>query len=328
MKRASGLFSRICAVGNLELALRRALAGKRSKGDACAFLAALPGSLDEVAQRLRSGAGPVGRFTEFTVHDPKERRISAPCFEDRVLHHAVLNVCEPELDRYQIHDSYACRLGKGQFVAVARAVGYARHHERFVKFDVRKYFESIPRERLWRRLTRRFKEEPLLELWWLILDSWQPGAERGLPIGALTSQHLANFYLAELDHQVKETWRASAYVRYMDDGVWWMQTRREAREAETLLADFAWEPMGLVLKPPFSNRVEHGMDFLGHRIFPWAAQLNARSRRRFARKSAELRSLWECQEIEDAEYGERMRALVAFTEHSGCTGFRQRVLSR
>ena len=40
---------------------------------------------------------------------------------------------------------------------------------------------------------------------------------RGLPIGNLTSQHFANFYLSGLDHFVCETMRVPAFLRYMDD---------------------------------------------------------------------------------------------------------------
>lgn len=217
MKRVGGLLPSICAWSNLEHALRQALRGKRDRVDARAFVAALPGSLEAVGERLRCGLGPSGSFTEFVIHDPKERLISAPCFEDRVLHHAVLNVCEPVLERYQISDSYACRLGKGQFAAIERACSFARHHQWFLKLDVRKYFDSIPRARLWHRLPRFFREEALLELWWQLIDSWRPGELRGLPIGALTSQHLANLYLGELDHEVKEAWRSRGYVRYMDE---------------------------------------------------------------------------------------------------------------
>ncbi|HPB10243.1 MAG TPA: SUMF1/EgtB/PvdO family nonheme iron enzyme, partial [Kiritimatiellia bacterium] len=40
---------------------------------------------------------------------------------------------------------------------------------------------------------------------------------RGLPIGNLTSQWFANFYLTGLDHFAKETLKAPGYIRYMDD---------------------------------------------------------------------------------------------------------------
>jgi hypothetical protein len=325
VKRAGGLFPRIVEWKNLEHALRRTLRGKRDRGDAAAFVAGLPDTLDAVRERLQRG-GPLGQFTEFTILDPKERLISAPSFADRVLHHAVMNVCEPVLERYQIETSYACRVGKGQFAAIGRAEAYSRHHDWYVKLDIRQYFASIPRARLRERLTRRFREESVLGLWWDIIDSWNPGQERGLPIGSLTSQHLANFYLAELDHEVKESWGVPGYVRYMDDFLVWAASRRESVDSRDRLQDWIPRHLDLELKPVFLNRTTLGVDFLGYRVFPWGSKLNRRSRRRFRDKWRALEAAWEEGEIRDADLGERGRALVAFTERAACKTFRGGVL--
>ncbi len=48
-------------------------------------------------------------YHQFTIFDPKERLITAPCFRERVLHHAVINVCEPVFERWLIVDTFACR---------------------------------------------------------------------------------------------------------------------------------------------------------------------------------------------------------------------------
>jgi len=78
---------------------------------------------------------------------PKERLICAATFHERVLHHALMNLCEPVLERAAVFDSYACRKGKGRLLAVERAQGYARTHGWFLKMDIRKYFDSIdPRD--------------------------------------------------------------------------------------------------------------------------------------------------------------------------------------
>ena len=44
------------------------------------------------------------------------------------MHHALMNLCEPVLERAAIFDSYACRQGKGQLAAVRRADSYARRY--------------------------------------------------------------------------------------------------------------------------------------------------------------------------------------------------------
>lgn len=43
--------------------------------------------------------------------------------------------------------------------------------------------------------------------------------DKGFPIGNMTSQIIATFYLNELDHYIKEKLKIKYYIRYMDDGV-------------------------------------------------------------------------------------------------------------
>ena len=43
--------------------------------------------------------------------------------------------------------------------------------------------------------------------------------DKGFPIGNMTSQIIATFYLNELDHHIKEKLKIKYYIRYMDDGI-------------------------------------------------------------------------------------------------------------
>ena len=61
----------------------------------------------------------------------------------------------------------------------------------------------------------------------------------GLPIGALTSQHLANCYLGAFDRFVKETLRVRGYVRYMDDLVLWGDSPASLR---SIAEKLKWTP--------------------------------------------------------------------------------------
>ena len=56
MRRANHLFERIVDRENLRLAVHKALRGKRSKGDARAFVARLDENLDEMRSALLRGA--------------------------------------------------------------------------------------------------------------------------------------------------------------------------------------------------------------------------------------------------------------------------------
>ena len=124
-----------------------------------------------------------------------------------------MNVCEPVFEKSLIFDTYACRVGKGRDAAILRAREFAGRFPFFLKFDVRKYFNSISHEVLLERLRRRFQDERLHRLFERIVAGYATEEGRGVPIGSLTSQHFANFYLDGLDRLAKETLGAAGYVR-------------------------------------------------------------------------------------------------------------------
>ncbi|MBS0656872.1 MAG: group II intron reverse transcriptase domain-containing protein [Verrucomicrobia bacterium] len=316
MRRAGGLWPQLVARENLRLAFWKAARGVRRSSAVQRYAADLEGSLERLAARLEAGEGPEGQTVEFHVRDPKLRLISAPCFPDRVLHHAVMNVCEPVFERAHIFHTYACRPGKGQFAALAAASRFARGHGWFVKADVRKYFESIDRARLRAQLRRRVKDGRVLALLDQLTESWRPGTERGLPIGSLTSQHFANLYLGPLDRFVTERRREGAYVRYMDDFAVWVHASETAVEWTAALRDYASEHLGLELKI-HANRTAHGMDFLGHRVRAQGpARANRRSRVRFARRVWAVERALAAGELTEAVAQQRLTSLAAFVHQT------------
>lgn len=312
MRRELALFCRIPEWGNLQEALLRTMRGKRGSAGAGEFLANHPAGLEAVAERLRRGDGPLGNFREFTIHDPKKRRISAPCFPDRVLHHAMINVCEPVFERWLISQTYACRPGRGLRAAIREAAKWTRCRRWYLQLDVKHYFETVPRDRLCQRLARLFGEASMLRLWGDVIGSYHPGARAGLPIGALTSQHLANFYLGFLDRHIKETLRIRAYARYMDDVVLWHDDKAALLHCRDRIQDFASMELGLELKPPVINRTAWGMDFLGFRFHPGWTGLNRRSRRRLRLRLRSLAVALATGRISELEAQRRATAALAF----------------
>ena len=106
----------------------------------------------------------MGDYHQFTIFDPKERLITAPCFRERVLHHAIMNVCEPVFERWLIADTFACRRGQGPAGRPRSCQALCRRHAFFLKLDIRKYFDSISHAVLLARLERLFKDRELLDL--------------------------------------------------------------------------------------------------------------------------------------------------------------------
>ena len=128
---------------NLLTAYRQAARGKRFRPDVAAFTFDLEANLCALARELAEGTYAPGAYRHFTLYDRgKPRLISAAPFRARVVHHALCNVLEPIFEPTFIHDSYACRKGKGLHGAVDRFCHFAAGHHYVLKADIRRYFPT------------------------------------------------------------------------------------------------------------------------------------------------------------------------------------------
>jgi hypothetical protein len=114
----------------------------------------------------------------------------------------------------------------------------------------------------------------------------------GLPIGNLTSQWWANFYLDGFDHFVKRQLK-SAYLRYMDDLVFFGDSRAELRAWRTAARDWLGEHRRLRLNPRKghirSTRLPQA--YLGYKISREGIDLGPKALRRFRKRLAKLDDL-------------------------------------
>jgi hypothetical protein len=177
-------------------------------------------------------------------------------------------------------------------------------------------------------IQRRFKNRGVLDLCRRVLEKRPGGGDVGLPIGALTSQFFANSYLDVVDRYLRERLRVRAYVRYMDDLLWWCDSLDEARAAWRRVSDFAALHRALVLKPPRICPSTQGVAFLGFRILPGVLRLSRRRRRRYA----EARSRWETKfgagDIDALTLQRGYDAARAITGHASATAWRRTQLHR
>lgn len=296
MKSYGGLFDHITDPTNLQLALRRAARGKLHRAPVQRFLANAANELERLRDELVSGRYRPRPYVQFDIKDPKPRRISCADFRDRVVHHALCGVIAPLLERRFVADSFACRIGKGSHRAVLRAQHFTRRFAFAWKADVERFYDRVDHATLLDMTDRIFRERLLRELLRVILEHPFPGQERGkgLPIGNLTSQWLANFYLDRLDHFVMETARVSGYVRYMDDFAAWDGSKERLFSLWGQVRDFLAAGLRLRLKDAATRVIpsSEGLPFLGMRIFPGTLRLQrgrrARMRRLIRRREEEF----------------------------------------
>lgn len=327
MKRAGNLYEHICDPDNLRLAWLKAKKGKEGKADVFRYGKHLGKNLNMLRNQLLTGEPEIGNYHFFTIYEPKERLICAASFPERVLHHAIMNVCHPVFEKFQIYHSYATRIGKGQYAALDYAKTNQKKFEWFCKLDIRKYFDSISHKLLLQHLQRQFKDKRVLALLEKIIISYHVSPNYGLPIGNLTSQYFANFFLAVSDHYLLEEIRIPAFVRYMDDMVLWHHDKQALLEAQPQFMAFLKNRLELDCKPPCINRHDKGLPFLGYVVFPCCVRLNKNSKQRFIRKFKFAEGMLETNQWSQSEYAAHIVPLIAFTKQAQTHVLRKKVFN-
>lgn len=118
---------------------------------------------------------------------------------------------------------------------------------------------------------------------------------KGLPIGNMTSQLLAIYFLNDLDHYIKEQLHCKYYIRYMDDFIIFDTDREKLKELkkiiETKLTEFKLE----LNKKTNIYDLNHGFGFLGYHFFLKGKKLiikvNPQTKRRIKKKMRKLKKI-------------------------------------
>jgi len=324
MKRETSLIEKIADPDNLRLAFWKARKAKEGKLEVTEFRKNLDENLLSLRNELLSSNLEVGKYHYFTIYDPKERLICAASFKERILHHAIMNICHANFEKFQVFDSYASRKGKGTYAALERAEDFHMKNNWFLKLDIRKYFDSIDHCILKQMLDKRFKDKTLLTIFNCIIDSYHIESGKGLPIGNLTSQYFANHYLGLADHYIKEKLQVSAYVRYMDDMVIWGNDKNWLLKIGYAFQSFIESELSLFLKPFCLNSTDKGLPFLGYFLFPARIMLNKNSRKRFKYKLIHYSGKLQRDEWSQLEYQAHILPLIAFTKHANTFNLRRK----
>lgn len=203
-----------------------------------------------------------------------------------------MNILEPILDKRFYYHSYACRSGKGVHKAVDQYQQWANRYPYVLKLDIAAYFPSICHDKLKAQLRRILKDNALLGLLDLIIDS-SPLSQQdknskqdtGLPVGNLTSQYFANLYLNDIDHWLSQHKSVKAYLRYVDDLVIFGDNKAELWQLRDALS-VQLSQLGLSLHSTKQQlmRTNERIDVLGYKVSPTRRWLRNDNGYRFQRK--------------------------------------------
>jgi len=274
---------------------------KRNTPGALAFERHFERELFLLAEELHSGQWRPSPALAFIVRRPVQREVFAAAFRDRVVHHWLIGHLNPHFEALFIPDCYACRVGKGTHYGIRRVQSFIRPDSFVLKLDIRGFFMHIPREALAAQLADFARERLDAETFARVhpvacilarsdaatgcrirgrrsdWDGLPPDKSLftspdgcGLPIGNLTSQIFANFYLHPLDLFVRDVLGFERYGRYVDDFVLVEEDRRRLKAAVPAIRTFLHEELGLQLHPKklYLQHISKGLPFLGAVVWP------------------------------------------------------------
>jgi len=285
------LIDKVYAKANLEAAFRRVEANRGSPGvDRVTTRQFAKHSESEIAKlhtSLKDGSYCPQAIRRVYIPKPgsvEKRPLGIPTVRDRTVQGALRNVIEPIFEREFAQHSYGFRPGRGCKDALREVDRLLKEgYVYVVDADLRRYFDTIPHDRLVERVKERIADGQVLRLIESFLkqgvldglESWT--SEEGTPQGAVVSPLLANVYLNPLDHEM--TRRGHRMIRYADDLVILCRSQHEAEEALQELRRWT-EQAGLQLHPEKTRIVDMGqegagIEFLGYRFL--------RTRRRLTR---------------------------------------------
>ena len=334
MKRYGNLWEKVTSWDNLVLAAKKAQRGKRDRHCVQKFNFQLEPELLGLQQELARKEYCPGKFHTHWITRPKPRLISAAPYKDRVVHHALMNVLEPILDRHFHPASFACRKDKGTHAAANQLQKLMRKKQYALQCDICKFFPSIDHGILKDKFRRLIKDKKILSLMDLIIDhsnkqeivqEWFDGDDlfgpidraKGLPIGNLTSQWFANWYLNDLDHFITKELGIGSYVRYCDDFVLFSDERPELVAArDSINHKLEADRLKLHERKLFIKPTNAGLTFVGYRMWAQFRLLRKDNIRAFNRRVKWMRKAYSYGLIEWADIQPRLDSWIAHASHA------------
>lgn len=283
-------FDSIFTYENLYKVHIKGRSSKRDKRSIVRFEISMLEKLYEIYEKLKKGHYNVGNYHTFVVYEPKKREIQTLRYSERVVQHALCdNFLAPYFTSRAILDNCVCQVGKGSHFALKRFEmqlrKYIKKHGQngyVLKCDIKKYFPSVPHEKLKEIFSSHIRDEKLKNFVCEIIDSFHTspvylkkhdidilGDEnktgRGIPIGNQTSQIFGMFFLDKIDRLVKEKLKVKIYSRYMDDFVLVHESKEFLQECLKIIEK---EVRGLELY--FNSKTQifplkNGLTYLGFR---------------------------------------------------------------
>jgi len=260
------LFDKVISLENLEEAHRKARRGKAHYKEVQWVNENEFEALTHIQHLLMSGTFQTSPYTvEHTMKGDKMRTIhKLPYYPDRIVQHAVVNVCAPFWIRSMIRDTFQSIPGRGTTDCFKRTNRAIKTHKPTyaMKIDIRKFYPSAKPEHILQPHVFRIKCPRTFDLLSEIINSLP-----FLPLGNHTSQYAGNLLLSPIDWHVKQRLGIEFYYRYCDDIVIMHDDLRHLFHVRDVIED-RLAAIDLEIKdnsPVVDLRTQY-LDFVGYRM--------------------------------------------------------------
>lgn len=257
-------------------------------------------------ERMLSGSFRIEHYHEYTIMERgKERRIQCIRMEDRVPLNALMKEVQRCLRREFIHTTASSIEGRGSLWLHKQIVRMRMEHPEvrwFYKCDIRKFYESIPQDRLLDIIDRKFREPCVRQM----IRECVTMLPSGISIGLRASQENGNLYLSVyIDHLLKDGMGCKWYFRYCDDITIGADTPESLTPYIEAVHKGA-EAAGLEIKK--TEQVfcidDRPLDFLGYVLYADGhVALRKHIKQRFARRWKRIRSRRRRRELAGSFFG-------------------------
>lgn len=253
---------------------------------------------------LKSNNYSGGKYNIFIIKNPKYRVVMSLNVVDKVINHFLCRyVLEPKLSHRLDIRNIATRKGLGTDYGIKVVKKYIEKMKKYDKFyilkiDISKYFYNIDHDVLKSLIKPYLDNDEYLYICSVIDSTNQKyinetivklknhelsynvkrreeieniplyAYKKGLPIGNLTSQFLAIYYLNELDHYIIHDLKLPKYIRYMDDFIIMSEDKEKLKEALAKIEEVLNNKYKLKLNRKKTKLIKssNGFTFLGYRF--------------------------------------------------------------
>lgn len=231
---------------------------------------------------------PIWYKDKIDVCSGKVRHIGIQNVKHQIYDYIVIEGLKPLFKRIGVHQ-YASIKGRGQIAGTNKIKRWLRNKslKYFAKLDIKKCYPSIPQNKLIQFLEKHIKNDMLIWLITVLLNSF----DKGLSIGSFLSQYLCNLFLSQIYHYIGHQHKIRKHKNgiydsiplvnhrlfYMDDILLMTTSSKNLLKMIKLIISYCKEELGLTIKDnwfirkmPFNkNKSEDKtfIDMMGFKIY-------------------------------------------------------------